>query len=491
MSVIERPACLPSDVPAVEDTISPNTLKRRPWHAFQANGRGLTGSRNTWVVEVLVPLLIVVFLLAIRAFVMASAVAGVAVVICLVRALSPVGRRWIDQGTNALAHWVGQGVATLVLAPAFYLVATSVRLVNRLTGLDPLHLRSGDVPTFWVPSDVESRRVRYVKSMFCTERLVQKRFTLLPLVLMVVAGLVVAEIGLRLCGLAAPLLYVEDPEIGYYPKPHQSARQPGRTIKINNYGMRSPDIVPRKAPGHFRILLLGDSTLAGTRVSNEELYSSLLQSNLNATAGGQVFEVLNMGVNGWGPFHEFGYVRRFGALDADLAVVCGPVFNCQRPLYWLERTPYYPAAHPPRLALERILFDLCWWYRARSLGPPAWMTEDQRRRGVEAWAELARLLQGQGVEVVFEMLPSKDYTLGLANDEPGRQMAAQIAERMGQLGVAVDCAGPIFKSAKPAEKVYHDICHFDRLGHRLYAAYLTQRLSEISPRLKKALAEAK
>jgi hypothetical protein len=491
MSVMEHPTCPPSPGPAVEDTISPNTLKRRPWHAFQAKGCGLTDSHNAWVAEILIPLVIVAFLLAIRAFVMASVVVGVTAAVWLVRGLSPTGRHWVDKGTSMLAHWVGQTVATLALAPAFYLVATSVRLVNRLTGVDPLHLRSGDVPTFWVPSDVEGRRVRYVKSMFCTERLVHKHLTLVPLVVLVAVGLAVAEVGLRLCGLGTPLLYVEDPEVGYYPKPHQRVRHPGRIISINNYGMRAPDVVPRKAPGHFRILLLGDSTLAGTRVSNEELYSSLLQSNLNATAGAHVFEVLNMGVNGWGPFHELGYVKKFGAFDADLAVVCGPVFNCQRPLYWLERTPYYPAAHPPRLALQRVLFDLCWWYRARSLGPPAWVTGDQCRRGIEAYAELVRLLQGQGTEVVFELLPSKDSTLGLTNDEPGRQMAARIAERMGQLGVVVDCPGPIFKTAKPAEKVYHDGCHFDRLGHRLYAAYLTQRLSELSSRLKKALADPK
>ena len=470
------------------NSVSPDTLRSRPWHAFQAEGASPAGPRYSWAVELLVPLAVVGLLLAARAFVMASVVAGVAAAIQLVRVLSPAGRRWVDKGTGALAHWAGQAVATLALAPAFFLVVTLVRLMHRFNGVDPLQLRSGDAPTFWLASDVETRRARYIKSMFCTERLVHGRFALFPLVALAAVCLIAAEVGLRLYGLGTPLLYVEDTQVGYYPKPQQRARQPGRIITINNYGMRSPYILPRKAPGHFRILLLGDSTLAGTRVSNEELYSSLLQSNLNATAGAQIFEVLNMGVNGWGPFHELGYVKKFGSFDADVAVICGPVWNCQRALYGLERTPYYPAARPPRLALERILYDLCWWYRARALGPaPSWQDEKQLRLGIEAYAELARLLQQHGAEVFMEMLPNSSATLGLTDDAPARQMAAQIAERVGQLGVPVECAGPIFKGVKPAQKVYCDGVHFDRLGHRLYAAYLAERLGKISPRLKQAL----
>ena len=483
---MERPPPLESQALKAGNRLSPDALKRQPWHAFQADGARVAGPRHSWAVELLLPLVVVGLLLAERAFVMASVVAGVAAAIQLVRVLSPAGRRWVEKGTGALAHWAGQAVATLALAPTFFLVVTLVRLMHRFNGVDPLQLRSGDAPTFWLASDVETRRARHIKSMFCTERLVHGRFALFPLVAAAMVLLVVAEVGLRLYGLGTPLLYVEDAEVGYYPKPQQRARHPGRIITINNFGMRSPDITPHKAPGHFRILLLGDSTLGGTHVSNEELYSSLLQSNLNATAGAQVFEVLNMGVNGWGPFHEFGYVKRFGTFDADLAVICGPVWNCQRPLYGLERTPYYPAARPPRLALERVLYDLCWWYRAKCLGPPVWLGEEQRRLGIEAYAQLAQHLQQHGAEVFMEMLPSSSATLGLTDDAPARQMAAQIAERLRLLDVPVECAGPIFKGVKPAQKVYCDGVHFDRLGHRLYADYLAARLGKISPRLKQA-----
>ena len=119
--------------------------------------------------------------------------------------------------------------------------------------------------------------------------------------------------------------------------------------------------------------------------------------------------------------------------------------------------------------------------------PPSWRSEEQRRLGIEAYVELARLLQQHGAEVLMEMLPCSSATLGLMDDVPAQQMAAQIAERVGKLGVPVECAGPIFKGAEPAKQIYHDGVHFDRLGHRLYAAYLAKRLSQMSPRVKQAL----
>jgi hypothetical protein len=51
--------------------------------------------------------------------------------------------------------------------------------------------------------------------------------------------------------------------------------------------------------------------------------------------------------------------------------------------------------------------------------------------------------------------------------------------------VPVECAGTIFKDVTPANKLYHDHVHFDRLGHRLYADYFAGRLLEVSPRVQK------
>lgn len=474
------------------EKLSPSTLKSRPWHAFEVDGSRSSGSGSWKASGIVVPLGVIFVLLILRGFVMAGVAAGITVLLWGVRLFSPTGRRWVDKALSGFAHYAGQAVAVLLLAPAFFVVMTWVRLTNRLSGNDPLQLRSGEAPTFWMPSDVERRRARYAKSMFCTERLTSRRMALLPLAISALVLLVGAELGLRLYGFGTPVLYVQDPDIGYYPKPYQRARHPGRIISINNHGMRSPDVPPIKIPGHVRILLLGDSTLAGTWVSNDELYSSLLEKKLNTAAGAPVFEVLNMGVNAWGPFHELAFVKKFGVFDADVAVICGPVYNCYRPLYGLERPEFHSAEHPPKFALEQVLYQLFLQYRSKQLGPPPWgkageHAEAQARRGFEAYAELARYLQQQGVEVLVEMLPSKAETLGTTRDAGTQQLVDQLTQRLAPLGVPVECAGEIFKDATPSAKVYHDHVHFDRLGHRLYADFFAARLLQVSSRVKKGL----
>jgi hypothetical protein len=474
------------------DKLSPDNLKAHPWHAFQAGGTSLSGLRSRKLAEILVPLVVIAVLLMVRAFVMAGVATGITVVLWILRASSPSGRRWVDKAVGGFAHWAGHAVATLLLVPAFFVVMTWVRLMNRLSGNDPLQLRSGEAPTFWLPSDVESRRARYAKSMFCTERLTGRRIAVLPLAALALALLVGAELGLRLYGFGNPLLYQQDPDVGYFPKPNQRVRHPGRIISVNNFGMRSPDVPPVKVPGHVRILLLGDSTLAGTWVSNDELYSSLLEKKLNAAAGAPVFEVLNMGVDAWGPFHELAFVKKFGTFDADVAVICGPVYNCYRPLYGLERPEFLSADHPPRFAIDQVVYQLFLRYRSRQLGPPAWgkpgeHADAQALRGFEAYAELVRLLQQQGVEVLVEMMPSKSEMLGATRDAGTQRLVDQLMQQLAPLGVTVECAGQIFKDAKPATKVFHDQIHFDRLGHRLYADYFAGRLLQISARVRKRL----
>jgi hypothetical protein len=469
------------------DKISPDALKRRSWHVFQseAGSRGL----RFFTPKIIAPLAVVALLLLLKAFWMAGIASTVTALIWISCSISDSFSDWLERALRTLAQWVGHTVATLLLAPIFFIVMPALRFINRLTGADPLLLRSSEAPTFWQPCDFESRRARYVRSMFCTERLTGARMSLLPLAVVFILLLVTAEVSLRIFGFGTPILYVQDSDVGYYPKPNQRVRAPGRIITINNHGMRAPDVPPQKAPGHIRILLLGDSTLAGTYVSNEELYSSLVEKQLNLAAGAPVFEVMNMGVNAWGPFHELAFVKKFGTFDADVAVICGPIYDAYRPKYAMERMPYFPATHPPRLALEQILYDLTWRFREKILGPPPWALGEQAElqlgMGMGAYYELAKVLQQHGAEVLVQMLPTSQGTLGIAPDTHSEQMLAQLNGHMAELGLKAECAGSIFKGA--SAKLYHDGVHFNRLGHQLYAAYFAERLIKNSSRVQRAL----
>jgi lysophospholipase L1-like esterase len=256
--------------------------------------------------------------------------------------------------------------------------------------------------------------------------------------------------------------------------------------------MRAPYIGPAKSAGHIRILMIGDSTLAGTKVSNAELYSSLLENKLNQLAGKKSFEVLNMGVNAWGPLHERAYVRKFGTFNADLAIICGPVANSFRPKYGLELLPFSTAERPPQTALGHVAYEMMWRLRERALGAPSWafpgpIQDAQAEEGAEAYLDMAKIFQRHGAEVHMEMLPARQVTLGQGNDPNGERLFAHIRHRMAEAGVMPNCAGPIFKDAKYPKKIYHDGVHFDHYGHQLYAQYLLERLTENSAKIRATL----
>ena len=56
----------------------------------------------------------------------------------------------------------------------------------------------------------------------------------------------------------------------------------------------------------------------------------MLDDLLDNKPGANDVEVLNMAVNGWGPFEEFGYVEKFGTFNADVAIVCLPIGDIYR-----------------------------------------------------------------------------------------------------------------------------------------------------------------
>lgn len=472
--------------------LSPNDLKYPDWQGVPVSSPQRPG--HFQAIEIVLPVAVIAVLIALKAWIMAGVVAGIAGFLLLLRFSAPALRRKVDRGLGIFAEWLGRFVAIVLLAIPFFGVMPLVRLMNRLTGNDPLHLKSAESPTYWLPSDHESRRARHVKSMFCSERLVKGRLVVLPLLLIGAVLVGATEIGLRVFGFGRPILFVQDPDVGYYPKPSQTAKYPGRVVSINNHGMRAPDIGPETPAGRIRILMIGDSTLAGTKVSNDELYSSVLERKLNQQAGKPVFEVLNMGVNAWGPLHERAFIRKFGTFDADVAIICGPVANCFRPKYGLERLPFSPAEHPPRTALGHVAYEVMWRLREKSLGAPPWafpgeIQDAQARVGMEAYADLAENFQQGGAEVFMEMLPARQVTLGQgASDPDGERLFEMIRKRLMEVGVTPNCAGPIFKDAKDLDQIYHDGVHFDDYGHRLYAEYLAERLREGSVKVRAAVA---
>lgn len=92
---------------------------------------------------------------------------------------------------------------------------------------------------------------------------------------------------------------------------------------INKYGFRDGDYALNKPKNTFRIIVLGDSITAGGGVDASESFPKILESGLNKEGPDTtIYEVLNMGVNGYGPVSYLGLYQDLAyKFSPDLVIV--------------------------------------------------------------------------------------------------------------------------------------------------------------------------
>lgn len=107
----------------------------------------------------------------------------------------------------------------------------------------------------------------------------------------------------------------EDVYVGPRPWPVEF-RSP---VKINSIGLRGPEIADLPPDG-YRILLLGDSLVAGFEVAYDKTFGALLEKKLNEEFDFPI-QVVNTGVRGYGTDQEYlWYQERGRLLRPDLVV---------------------------------------------------------------------------------------------------------------------------------------------------------------------------
>ncbi len=133
--------------------------------------------------------------------------------------------------------------------------------------------------------------------------------------------------------LQAPPLYLEEPghertghrylfdaRLGWRNIPNWKSKTNGQTISINSLGLRDREYSHAKPEGVRRILVLGDSYVWGYGVSNDEIFTELLEEQLADL--NKNWEVLNSGVSGWGTDQEFLFLTDEGfKYDPDIVVL--------------------------------------------------------------------------------------------------------------------------------------------------------------------------
>ena len=161
------------------------------------------------------------------------------------------------------------------------------------------------------------------------------------------AALVLVELLLRLTGFSYPSLVRADPELGYTYVPGLKAKWTeegnGSTVSINSSGFRDAEFSKEKSPDVYRVVLLGDSFMAGHGVEWKDLFHVRLRADLERCRGGTV-EVLNFGISGYGTAQQYVCLKeRALNYDPDLVLLAFTPWNDIA-----DNSPALSTAYAPR-----------------------------------------------------------------------------------------------------------------------------------------------
>jgi len=141
----------------------------------------------------------------------------------------------------------------------------------------------------------------------------------------VAVGVVLLEGGLRLAGLDPGRVWEPDPELGWRHVPGERRRwreEGDALVVINSEGRRDRERPAEKPADVYRIGFFGDSMTEGVQVDLEQTFAYRLEERLRGRTSRPV-EVLNFGVNGYGPAQEYLLFRREGPRHRPDLVVVG------------------------------------------------------------------------------------------------------------------------------------------------------------------------
>ena len=117
---------------------------------------------------------------------------------------------------------------------------------------------------------------------------------------------------------------VSNPQLSFVHLPNSHAFLMGADVNINSQGLRDYEYPLQKAPGTYRILLLGDSTTFGWGVRQQDTAAKFLERKLNTDLppGYNKVEVLNAGVGNYDTVQEVTYYETRGqGFHPDLVVL--------------------------------------------------------------------------------------------------------------------------------------------------------------------------
>jgi lysophospholipase L1-like esterase len=277
-------------------------------------------------------------------------------------------------------------------------------------------------------------------------------------------------------------------------------------MEANSLGFRTKEIPEKKDPSAYRIFVLGDSTAFGWGVDQEERYSELLEKRLNEVSEGTLYEVYNFGIPGYSSYHgrrQFDHyvlkyspdmvILSFGANDGRM--VPKDVKKVLRQSPFIEGLKDFLTGFKTYRLFRKIVFSLYNpfdKYRSGKAGEAeseAFVTTWEFQQNLE---HIIRRGKKSGVETVLLGLCCPiDYLAKMS--AVARREGARSMDGMHILLQKLPCiqTGDCYKNlSRYYERLYgrevlenrrmlyvtSDTCHPNRLGHRILAEALYQRL---------------
>lgn len=253
--------------------------------------------------------------------------------------------------------------------------------------------------------------------------------------------------------------------------------------RINNLGLRGPDVVIPKPPDVYRILCLGDSFTFGEGVKGEDTYSARLPEFLRSSRNSAKIEVINGGVQAYGVREAVTLYAILGEKLQPDVVVYGFVLNDvtefaetirQNDAKNREAELSWPAQHlrmweiVERSRLARRQQEEFFELTRRSFQSPYWQECQELLQGM---ARVAREDHFRFVVMVFPIFT------GLEGEYPFKDLHQQISQACQAAGCEFIDLLEVYRGLRSDTLWVHPTDqHPNEMAHRLAAKRLADYL---------------
>ena len=272
-------------------------------------------------------------------------------------------------------------------------------------------------------------------------------------------------------GLGDPIIYKYSKIYGYEIKPNQKIKRRGNKIFINNMGMRSSqNWVENNLKNMNKILFFGDSvTYGGSIVSNKDLFSERICKLLNNNKSKYICG--NYGVNGFS-FFSISQLIKYKKIDSDSLIVITLIGNDftrsfhnigSQPFWGKKINNFYPA-------LTEILFIFI--DRYRNVIKYDFADEDNffnnnKKYYDDLFLNFTKSLENKKYIIFYS--PSK-------SEINGSNEYLYFKEKLSSYDNFFDLTKIRFNKK---EEMYYDHIHLNKMGHKVYADYMSKKIKKI------------